>query len=131
LAALVLRTVSLTTFGIQVDEQITKDVITGIWNGQWSNNWKYTVTAPEFRIDQYNFSSYLYADALIAGAQSQFPGLVFTPVGPVDAHHRQARFRWALGPEGGESLVEGFDVAVLDDQNKITIVLGFLDKVPS
>jgi hypothetical protein len=69
-------------------------------------------------------------EALIAGAQSQFPGLVFTPVGPVDAHHRQARFRWALGPEGGQSLVEGFDVAVLDEENKITIVLGFLDKVP-
>ena len=68
-------------------------------------------------------------DALIAGAQSQFPGLVFTPAGPVDAHHRQARFRWALGPEGGESLVEGFDVAVIDEQNKITTVLGFLDKV--
>jgi hypothetical protein len=70
-------------------------------------------------------------DAVIAAAQSQFPGLVFTPAGSVDAHHRQARFRWALGPEGGESLVEGFDVAVMDDQNKITAVLGFLDKVPA
>lgn len=71
LVALVLRTVSLTTFGVQVDEQITKDVVTGIWNGQWSNNWKYTASAPEFRIDQYNFSSYLYADAMIAGAARQ------------------------------------------------------------
>jgi SnoaL-like domain len=70
-------------------------------------------------------------EALIAGAQSQFPGLVFTPIGPVDAHHRQVRFRWALGLEGGESLVEGFDVAVMDEQNKITTVLGFLDKVPA
>jgi hypothetical protein len=70
-------------------------------------------------------------DALIAAAQSQFPGLVFTPAGPVDAHHRQVRFRWALGPAGGESLVEGFDVAVLDEENKITTVLGFLDKVPA
>jgi hypothetical protein len=70
-------------------------------------------------------------DAVIAAAQSQFPGLVFTQAGPVDAHHRQARFRWALGPEGEESLVEGFDVAVFDEQNKITTVLGFLDKVPA
>jgi SnoaL-like domain len=69
-------------------------------------------------------------DALIAAAQSQFPGLVFTQIGPVDAHHRQARFRWGLGREGGESLVEGFDVAILDEDNKITTVLGFLDKVP-
>jgi hypothetical protein len=70
-------------------------------------------------------------DAVIAGIQDQFPGLVFTQAGPVDAHHRQARFRWALGPEGGESLVEGFDVAVIDAHNKIAKVLGFLDKVPS
>ena len=69
-------------------------------------------------------------DALIAGAQSQFPGLVFTPIGPVDAHHRQARFRWGLGPEGGAFLVEGFDVAVVNEENKITAVLGFLDKLP-
>jgi SnoaL-like domain len=70
-------------------------------------------------------------DAVIAAAQSQFPGLVFTQAGQVDAHHRQARFRWALGPEGEESLVEGFDVAVIDEQNKITTVFGFLDKVPA
>src|SRR5580704_5688294 len=68
LAALVFRTVSLTTFGTQVDERITSDVVTGIWQGEWSNNWKYTASAPEFRTDQYNFSSYLYSDALVAGA---------------------------------------------------------------
>jgi SnoaL-like domain len=70
-------------------------------------------------------------DGVIAAAQSQFPGLVFTQVGQLDAHHRQARFRWALGPEGGESLVEGSDVAVIDEQKKITAVFGFLDKVPA
>jgi len=71
LLALVFRTVSITGFDPLVDERITRDVVTGIWHGQWSNNWKYTVSVPEFRIDMYNFSSYLYADALIAGAASQ------------------------------------------------------------
>jgi len=70
-AALVFRTVSLTTFASLVDERITRDVVTGIWQGEWSNNWRYTVSAPEFRIDQYNFSSYLYADALIAGTAAK------------------------------------------------------------
>lgn len=69
-------------------------------------------------------------DATIGAVQGQFPGLVFTLAGPVDAHHRQARFSWGLGPEGTEPLVVGFDVAVTDDQDKITTVLGFLDKVP-
>ena len=41
-------------------------------------------------------------DATIAAVQGQFPGLVFTLADPVDAHHRQARFTWGLGPEDGE-----------------------------
>jgi hypothetical protein len=69
-------------------------------------------------------------DATIAAVQAQFPGLVFTLAGPVDAHHRQARFNWCLGPEGAEPLVVGFDVAVTDEDSKIVSVLGFLDKVP-
>ena len=70
-------------------------------------------------------------DATIAAAQGQFAGYVFTLAGPVDAHHRQARFTWGLGPQGAEPLVLGFDVAVTDDDNKIRTVLGFLDKVPA
>jgi SnoaL-like domain len=69
-------------------------------------------------------------DATIAGVQRQFPGFVFTLAGPVDAHHRQARFTWGLGPEGADPLVVGFDVAVTDEDSRIVTVLGFLDKVP-
>jgi hypothetical protein len=69
-------------------------------------------------------------DAAIAAAHEQFPGFVFTLAGPVDAHHRQARFTWGLGPEGAEPLIVGFDVAVTDDDGRLVTVLGFLDKVP-
>jgi len=55
--------------------------------------------------------------------------------GPVDGHHGQARFTWALGPDDsnvvGEAPVVGFDVVTLDDAGKITSVLGFLDRVPT
>jgi hypothetical protein len=67
---------------------------------------------------------------VIAAAQAQFPGLRFTLTGPVDAHHRQARFTWGLGPEDGRPVVEGFDVAVTDGDGRLASVLGFLDKVP-
>jgi SnoaL-like domain len=70
-------------------------------------------------------------DATIGAAQAQFPGFVFTPVGQVDAHHRQARFNWGLGPEGAEPVVIGFDVAVTGEDGRILAVLGFLDKVPA
>ena len=70
-------------------------------------------------------------DAVIAAAQQQFGGLVFSLAGPVDANHNQARFTWHLGPHGGEPLVIGFDVAVLDADGRISAVHGFLDKVPA
>jgi len=70
-------------------------------------------------------------DATIAAAQAQFPGFVFTLAGPVDAHHRQARFTWGLGPDGAEPLIVGSDVAVTDDDGRLVTVLGFLDKVPA
>jgi hypothetical protein len=70
-------------------------------------------------------------DAVIAAVQQQFPGLAFSLGGPVDGHHGQARFSWHLGPAGGEPLVIGFDVAVLDGEGRIGAVYGFLDKVPA
>jgi len=69
-------------------------------------------------------------DATIAAVQGQFPGLVFSLAGPVDSHHRQARFTWGLAPDGAEPVVIGFDVAVAADDGRLTSVLGFLDKVP-
>jgi hypothetical protein len=69
-------------------------------------------------------------DALIAAAQAQFPGMTFRLVGSVDAHHDQARFGWELGPDG-TAVVEGFDGAKRDADGRLSLVLGFLDKVPS
>jgi hypothetical protein len=73
-------------------------------------------------------------DATVAAAQAQFPGFAFSLLGPVDAHHDQARFRWGMkpadAPAGAEAVVEGFDVAVTGSDGRLTAVLGFLDKVP-
>ena len=68
---------------------------------------------------------------LIGAVHRQFPGFVFTPGGPVDGHHDQARFTWHLGPAGGEAPVTGFDVAELDGDGRIRTVLGFIDRAPA
>jgi hypothetical protein len=70
---------------------------------------------------------------LIGAVQEQVPGHVFRLVDDeVDAHHNVMRFSWELVPAaGGESVVIGFDVAVLDDEGRIGSVLGFLDKAPA
>jgi SnoaL-like domain len=70
-------------------------------------------------------------DGLIGAVQGQFPGLVFTPGGTVDAHHQQARFTWHLGPAGEEPVVIGFDVAELGADGRIRTVLGFIDQAPA
>ncbi len=71
-------------------------------------------------------------NAVIEGAQSQFPGFTFELLGDVDTHHNIARFQWALiPPGGGEAPVIGFDIAVVDEQGRIQGVYGFLDKVPA
>ncbi|GAB2620688.1 nuclear transport factor 2 family protein [Pseudactinotalea suaedae] len=68
--------------------------------------------------------------AVIEAVHGQFPGLKFSLVGDVDGHHQQVRFRWGLGAAGEEPVVIGFDVVVLDGQQRIRDVRGFLDKVP-
>lgn len=69
-------------------------------------------------------------DQFIAAAQARFGGLVFSLPGAVDGHHDIARFAWHLGPAGAEEPVAiGFDVVVVED-DRISRVLGFLDKLP-
>ncbi|MGV0747926.1 nuclear transport factor 2 family protein [Mycolicibacter heraklionensis] len=70
-------------------------------------------------------------NATIAAVQEQFPGFEFRLVGPVDAHHDQARFRWELGPANQEAPIVGFDVVLTDGSGRIQKVLGFFDKVPA
>lgn len=69
--------------------------------------------------------------AVVDEAHRRFPGWVFAPVGDADGHHRQLRFTWGLGPAGGEPVVVGFDVVVLDEDGRIHDVRGFLDQVPA
>lgn len=71
-------------------------------------------------------------EEVITGAREQFQGHVFKLFGNVDAHHGIARFNWELEPDsGGESVVIGFDVAVVTDDGRLRNVYGFLDKAPA
>jgi hypothetical protein len=71
-------------------------------------------------------------DALIAAAQQQFAGLVFSRGEVLDAHHDVVRFTWHLGPAGqdAEPVVIGFDVAEIAEDGRLGLVHGFLDTVP-
>ncbi len=68
---------------------------------------------------------------MIEGARAQLPGLGFALVGKPDGHGDFVRFSWKVGPDGGDSLIEGTDVVKLDAARRIAAVIGFLDKVPA
>ncbi|QEC49045.1 nuclear transport factor 2 family protein [Baekduia soli] len=69
-------------------------------------------------------------DAMVAGAQAQFPGHRFVLAGAPDAHHDRVRFAWHLVPEdGGAPAAIGIDFATLDDDGRLRAVTGFLEPV--
>jgi hypothetical protein len=71
-------------------------------------------------------------DAMIAGVQARFPGLVFRLTGPVDAHGAYARFTWTAGAgPDAEPVIAGTDFAELAEDGRLASVVGFLDLVPA
>ena len=65
-------------------------------------------------------------DAMVAGAQQQFPGHRFELSQGPDAHHDRVRFAWELGQEGGSPLAGGVDFGVLAG-DRLEAITGFLD----
>ena len=67
-------------------------------------------------------------DAMIAGAQQQFPGHRFELAGEPDSHHDRVRFSWHLKPVGGEDVVAiGHDFGVVAEDGRLRSVTGFLE----
>jgi hypothetical protein len=67
-------------------------------------------------------------DAMIAGAQQQFPGHRFELAGAPDAHHDRVRFTWHLKPDGSDDVVAvGHDFGVVAEDGRLRSVTGFLE----
>jgi hypothetical protein len=66
-------------------------------------------------------------DAMIAAAQSQFPGHQFTLLAGPDAHHEFVRFSWSLGVNGGEPVARGTDFATVAGDGRLAAITGFLE----
>lgn len=61
------------------------------------------------------------AEALL----SLYPGARFRRSSAVDAHHGFARYTWDLLSPAGEVLLSGTDVASFNDDNRLSLVVGF------
>ena len=68
-------------------------------------------------------------DALNARVQSlldEAPGLVFRPASEPETNHNLERLSWRFGPDGGEPVVTGTDIALVSN-GRIVSVYTFLD----
>ena len=69
-------------------------------------------------------------DAMLAGAQEQFPGVRFELVSGPEQHHDRVRFTWRmLGGNGTGEVARGVDFATLAEDGRLRSVTGFLEPV--
>lgn len=68
--------------------------------------------------------------SLIGAFHGRFPGFRFTLAGTVDGYDDNARFSWALGPEGEPGMILGTDFAIVEN-GRLKSVTGFIDKAPA
>jgi SnoaL-like protein len=67
-------------------------------------------------------------DAMVAGAQAQFPGTRFELVAGRDHHHDRVRFAWRMvGGDAGAEVACGVDFATLAEDGRLRSVTGFLE----
>ena len=66
-------------------------------------------------------------DAMVAGAQAQFPGARFEPEGAPDQHHDRLRFSWHLRAADGSAIATGTDFATVAADGRLRDVTGFLE----
>lgn len=70
-------------------------------------------------------------DAMVAGVQARFAGLMMKRTSKVDSHNGSLRFGWSLGPAAGPAVVEGVDFGTLATDGRLASIVGFIDKMPT
>jgi hypothetical protein len=67
-------------------------------------------------------------DAMVAGAQQQFPGARFELTAGPDLHHDRVRFAWRMvGGDDGAEIARGVDFATVANDGRLRSVTGFLE----
>jgi SnoaL-like domain len=66
-------------------------------------------------------------NAMIAGAQQQFPGHRIELTAGPDAHHDRVRFAWRMLTPDGATAIAGVDFATLAADGRLREVTGFLE----
>ncbi len=68
-------------------------------------------------------------EANVHAVQASIPGAVYARTSAVDSHHGLYRYTWQIS-RAGETVMTGFDVTEVDNNGKVTRVLGFFGPLP-
>ena len=68
-------------------------------------------------------------EANVHSVQARIPGADYSRTSGIDSHHRLYRYSWQIS-RNGEVVLPGFDVAEVDQDGKVTRVLGFFGPLP-
>ena len=68
-------------------------------------------------------------EANVHAVQASLPGADYARTSGVDSHHRLHRYSWQITRDG-ELVLPGFDVTEVDDDGRVTRVLGFFGPLP-
>lgn len=64
-------------------------------------------------------------EANVHHVHQQLPGAAYSRISDVDSHHGHHRYDWAIHSADGELVTVGFDVTVVNDDDRIQTVMGF------
>jgi SnoaL-like domain len=79
-----------------------------------------------------NGSGHAAIDAMIAAAQTQFPGYRLNLISGIEAHNNFVRFSWKAGGTNEAPLyLGGTDFGVLALDGRLKTVTGFVDAAPA
>jgi hypothetical protein len=68
-------------------------------------------------------------NALVSAVHDRFPGYGFALSGQADGYGDRVRFSWTLARPGEPPVVHGTDFAIIDRNDRLCSVTGFLDQV--
>ncbi len=68
-------------------------------------------------------------EANVRNVQAALPGAEYSRTSGVDSHHGLFRYSWQISRDG-EALLPGFDVTSIDEEGRVTRVLGFFGPLP-
>ncbi len=72
-----------------------------------------------------NVSGHDAIAAMMAATLDAYPGHRFAQIGDINSHHDMVRWAWEMVDANGQRVIDGIDVASVDDEGRLVTLTGF------